>query len=353
MLTGLSLPNHVPLRLSAMTNTHTFPFPHMFKEFLCSLPLPTHYRDYLVHSTRLVSTRNPTVSQLIQDDVRYDTVDEMKLAASQPCRCPELVKQLNIPLVQGHLFIRHPKLPRRVFGTDSRVLLQHGNNDELKKWRVIPQPFCLDTLPGHLWKAVIWPYLCDTIALWSVCVTNTYMLTWATKNILRTIQFEPWNGIYGRLDRLLLRLVHNTHRLPNHWGRAPRLLSPFCLIDWKTRLVFSHYRHPLCVRGRHISSCLQMLITEGARVVNTLEMPHCKDLLTNVRQWNMQLQAQWEHGELTKLVALFELDIQAMFPSLDRADVWNSISTIAELVTQAPGPRGRPRRGMLRFAVTR
>ena len=118
-----------------------------------------------------------------------------------------------------------------------------------------------------------------------------------------------------------------------------------------------------------------MLITEGARVLNTLEMPHCKDPLTTVRQWNMQLQAQWEHGELTKPVALFEPHIQAMFPSLDRADVWHSmstiaelqamfpsldrvdvwhsISTIAELVAQAPGPRGRPRRGKLRFAVNR
>ena len=37
--------------------------------------------------------------------------------------------------------------------------------DELKNWKVTPQPFCLDLLPGHLWKAEIWPFLRDTTAL--------------------------------------------------------------------------------------------------------------------------------------------------------------------------------------------
>ena len=82
-------------------------------------------------------------------------------------------------------------------------------------------------------------------------------------------------------------------------------------------------------------------------------MPHCKDLLTTVRQWNQQLHDRWHEGELIRPVALFELDIKAIFPSLDRQNVWESISAIADLVAQAPGPRGRPRRGLLRFAVNR
>ena len=225
--------------------------------------------------------------------------------------------------------------------------------DELKNWKVTPQPFCLDLLPGHLWKAEIWPFLRDTMAFWSVCVTNTFMLTWATRQILQTTRFEPWDGIHWRLRRLVDRLVHNPRQLPVHWGTAPRHLSLLRPVEWKTRLVFSHYRHPLRARGRHSSRCLQMLITEGTRVLNTLEMPRCKDLLTTVRQWNRQLQDRWEAGELTRPIALFELDIQAMFPSLDRNDVWDSITAIANLVARAPGPRGRPRRGVLTFAVNR
>ena len=456
--TGLSLPNQVPLRLPAISNTHTFPFLRMFKDFLRSLSIPLHYRDYLVNSTRLISTRNPTISQLLQDNVKYDSVDAMKQAAPAPCQCSKLGKKLGIPLVQGHRFIGHTNLLRRVFGTDSRVLLQHGNNDvcptwqavrksvvksarevitrllperiadaqaskfyssllscahqcwraqhitapwyaweqcvrnvrqkwapqwvfegcdknmgklaavcrvgmlqrtlsdlqdqkqfevlyiapsasearkwamehinnqaalhgvdkfwttgakkgpptvrdvpknkldELKNWKVTPQPFCLDLLPGHLWKAEIWLFLHDTTALWSLCVTNTFMLNWATRHILNTTRFEPWDGIHWRLCRLVGRLVHNPYQFPVHWGTAPRDLPLLRPVEWKTRLVFSHYRHPLRARGRHISRYLQMLITEGTRVLNTLEMPHCKDLLTTVRQWNQQLQDRWVAG---------------------------------------------------------
>ena len=80
--------------------------------------------------------------------------------------------------------------------------------DELKNWRVTPQQFCIDVLPGHLWKATIWPFHNDTIAFWSLCVTNTYMLTWTAHHVIRTTRFEPWDGIHWRLQRLIRRLVH-------------------------------------------------------------------------------------------------------------------------------------------------
>ena len=48
-----------------------------------------------------------------------------------------------------------------------------------------------------------------------------------------------------------------------------------------------------------------MLLTEGARVLRTLEMPHCKDLLPTVRLWNHQLKEQWEQGNLTRPVLAY------------------------------------------------
>ena len=107
----------------------------------------------------------------------------------------------------------------------------------------------------------------------------------------------------------------------------------------------------LCI-GRHISRCLQLLITEGTSVLNTLEMPHCKDVLPWVRQWNDPSHL-WHQGSLPRLVALFGLDIKALFPSLDKQDVWDSITEIAHLVSRAPGPTGEPRRGTLHFAINR
>ena len=120
-----------------MTDTDAFPLFHVFKEFLGKLPLPLRYRDYLMHCTRFVGTSNPSVSQLLTDEVRYDTVNDMRRTAHQPCDRAALSKHLNVPLVQGHLFVRQPRLLRKIFHTDSRVLLQQGNNDACPTWKAV------------------------------------------------------------------------------------------------------------------------------------------------------------------------------------------------------------------------
>ena len=403
-----------------------------------SLPrLRPHYRDYLVHSTRIIQVRNPSISQLLTDDVQYDTVADMQPAADQPCQCAHLAKRLGIPLVQGHLFIRHPRLLRHVSGIDSRVLLQHGNNDacptwktvrksvvrsarevllkllperiadmqpsafystllacakrcwraqhitapwyiweqkirdikekwghawvfegcnknmgkiaatcrvgmlqrvlhdiadplqfevlhiapdargarkwalahlhhnaslhglqkhwssgprkgpptvryvpknkldELLRWKCTPQPFCMDLIPVTVWQHHIWPFFPSAAALWTLCTVNTYMLRWAYRALHGCLRFEPWDALYWHSRRLWLSLgLHRAvNRVPGHWASAPRMLSPLRDIDWKTRLVFSHYTHRMRARGRQISRCLQLLVTEGTRVLHTLEMP--------------------------------------------------------------------------------
>ena len=227
--------------------------------------------------------------------------------------------------------------------------------DELIRWKCTPQPFCMDLIPVTVWQHHIWPFFPSAAALWTLCTVNTYMLGWAYRALRGCLRFEPWDALYiywhSRRLWLSLGLHMAVNRVPGHWASAPRMLSPLRDIDWKTRLVFSHYIHPMRARGRQISRCLQLLITEGTRVLHTLEMPHCKDLLPWVRQCNADLSALWHQGSLPHTVALFELDIKAMFPSLDRQDVWDSICEIAHLVSRAPGPTGRPRRGTLRFAI--
>ena len=58
-------------------------------------------------------------------------------------------------------------------------------------------------------------------------------------------------------------------------------------------------------------------------------------------------------GSLPRQAALFGLPIKAMSPSLDRQDVWDSISEIARLVSRAPGPTSRPDQGTVRLAINR
>ena len=71
-----------------------------------------------------------------------------------------------------------------------------NESDDLKNWRVTPQPFYPLLLLGHLWKVAVWPFLDDIVAFWSLRVTNMYTLTWATPHIVHTTRFEPLDGAY-------------------------------------------------------------------------------------------------------------------------------------------------------------
>ena len=73
-------------------------------------------------------------------------------------------------------------------------------------------------------------------------------------------------------------------------------------------------------------------------VLGTLEMAHCKDLLSFVREWNAHLSDLLHTGNLWGPVELFELDIKAMLPSLNRQDVRDAFNTITNCVVAAPRP---------------
>ena len=120
-----------------MTHLDAFPLLDTCKRFLCSLPLPVHLRNYLVQVTRIVPARNPTVAELLRDDSRYDTIQELRDQARGPCECAHTARHLGIPLVDGHLFIRHPALLRKIFGSHAKLLLQHRNNDVCPTWSTV------------------------------------------------------------------------------------------------------------------------------------------------------------------------------------------------------------------------
>ena len=119
--------------------------------------------------------------------------------------------------------------------------------DELFRWRSVPQPFCLDVVPPHMWQCHIWPFLTDLRALWGLCVVNTHMLRWDYIALHQGVRFEPWHDLYWRFRRLWTRqgLQPGQPVIPRRWVHAPCFLSPFRPIDWNTRLIFPHYRHPM------------------------------------------------------------------------------------------------------------
>ena len=40
--------------------------------------------------------------------------------------------------------------------------------DELHRWEHVPQPFCLDLIPTHMWQHHIWPYFAEIAAVWTL-----------------------------------------------------------------------------------------------------------------------------------------------------------------------------------------
>ena len=68
--------------------------------------------------------------------------------------------------------------------------------DKLQGSKVAPQRFCLDHIPLSAWRYVIWPFLNDPVALWSLGVSNTHMMRLAHGICVMTIRFEPWHSLY-------------------------------------------------------------------------------------------------------------------------------------------------------------
>ena len=82
--TGLSLPHHVPVHVPTMTHLDAFTLRDTCKRLLRFLPLPVHLPNYLVQVTRIVPVRDPTVADLLRDDSKYDTIQELRDQAEPP-----------------------------------------------------------------------------------------------------------------------------------------------------------------------------------------------------------------------------------------------------------------------------
>ena len=87
--------------------------------------------------------------------------------------------------------------------------------------------------------------------------------------------------------------------------------------EWKQRVLFSHYRHPMRYWGRLVGRALTLLLKEGKRLLPSTAILTTRCVTRFVRRWNTWFSQQPQHPP----VELFELDVAEMFPSLDRAGV--------------------------------
>ena len=139
--TGLQLPNHAPLRVPCMHDLEAAPLTHTMRAHIDKLPLPLHLRKYISSVASVVQVRNPTVADALRAKPRVTTLHAMrdKVAAPQ-CPCAELHKKWGIPLIDGHIFARHPQVLSHIFGKRSKILTQNAKNDIVPAWESVKRP---------------------------------------------------------------------------------------------------------------------------------------------------------------------------------------------------------------------
>ena len=133
-LTGLTLPNTAPLKVPCLRGMESLQLLPLLKECIGGLPIPAYYKAYIKSVCRVSVVRNPTVGDLLSNRVKPENLNVARLLATSHCDCHRLSKELDIPLVDGHGFLRHPVLIKRVFGPHGKILLQNGKNDVIPAW---------------------------------------------------------------------------------------------------------------------------------------------------------------------------------------------------------------------------
>ena len=118
--------------------------------------------------------------------------------------------------------------------------------------------------------------------------------------------------------------------------------------QWKQRVLFSYYNHPLCSHGRLVSRALSLLLREAKRLIPSTAILTTQCLTRFTRRWNTWFASHTEPRAFPDLT-LFELDVCEMFPSLDREATVQAIRDLHEAVVKARNARGLS----LRFAINK
>ena len=95
--------------------------------------------------------------------------------------------------------------------------------------------------------------------------------------------------------------------------------------EWKQRVLFSYYSHPLRRYGRRVGRCLTLLLKEAKKYIPSTGILSTQCTMVFIRRWNKWLK---EVGS-TNPLELWELGVKEMFPSLHREDIFQNLQDFA------------------------
>ena len=134
--------------------------------------------------------------------------------------------------------------------------------------------------------------------------------------------------------------------------------------EWKQRVIFSYAKHPLKAYSRLMGRALTIMVEQGARTLQTLEMTRLDGVVSWAQRANTRLRhtpdgTPWEtracaqHTASTPqathsdpLYTMWELDIKDFFPSLNRTATLKAVDALHALLVQKLNKRVKKQEGM-------
>ena len=379
--------------------------------FVSHLPIPQCLREYYGRVLTVVAKRHTCVRDVLCTRKITLSFTEIQDAAAEPCNCAAIATQHGLPLLDGHIMARRPAHLRKIFGTQTPIITQDLKSEPVVPWwmakNIVTSSLkrLLLSLPVHsvsdsaseLYSTVLshvhtaWcaertvqPWYCRHEAIEkfrndhpefvflpmdkneSRCFACCPVLYY--KKILEIYadqkQFEfiqDFRSSTAARDYVSSTLFADCKRydLGRFWRHGPRHAPPHSFIlpkckmsettgQWKQRVLFSYYNHPLRSHGRPVGRALSLLLREAKRLIPSTAILTTQCLTRFVRRWNDWFSSHSDPKAFPEL-SLFELDVCEMFPSLDRDCTLQAIKDLHAEVVKARNKRGQD----LRFAVNK
>ena len=323
----------------------------------------------------------------------------MHRIATQPCACHSM--PASIPRIQGCIFARKGRDLGTLFQENAACLRQNCNNATLASWDDIDSALtsvsaqicrihrrigkdkgwlveallrpavkevwerARSTIPSILHKSRLsslkddHPHLVflqlDKNTGKTVCVCRHLYYRTMIDAFGDQTQFElveECNNKRTARDKCmqLLQTSAEEHGLSKLWeggkGKGPphafqlpkNKIQEESACEWKHRIVFSYYAHPLKKFSRKMGRCLTQLLREASHTLQSLDM----DRIIDVKQWAASVSAhasQCANRKRPATYSLWELDIRDFFPSMSCPDTLQAVRTVHDLLVDVRGKR--------------
>ena len=399
---------------------------HAYRVVLGRSGLPQSTVEYIESVTRFVGKRGPTVTEILSSRATKWTWDEIQYYAAQPCQCHERTgvtkidncifvrdpaQQTLIHENKATILNQNAKnctIPtwETMYEAMSNTIKQLGRvsgpqreqvregayitfmEDLSDMWRRAKQQ-----VPPHLHAGLLQEFTTDahrrglmftavdknagkiaTICRKLYC--QKLLNTFQDKNQFRKITTLPTTEEAREVCTTRMWRAARRFGLDDQWQRGGGKTCPHAYIipknkmtdktgsEWKQRVIFSYAKHPLKSYSRLMGRALTLMVEQGARTLQTLEMTRLDGVVQWAKRANTRLQQAtphkpWEtqahaqhtaHTQHTQdadpLYTMWELDIKDFFPSLNRSATLKAVDQLHKLLIEKLGKRVKKEEGL-------